>query len=709
MLVFIITIVPIIILTYTNDRILTANENDQLKGKILDASFMVTQAYKEKMRIDQTEAMVLSRDPGLIWNIKTNNRTGVKAIIDDYFSDIPVNYIVTVIDSNGTVIARSASNQNGDVTTNARLLMALRGNGSSVTDVLPTQVIIANKLWEQVNATGMTEGLAMINTEPVRDENRNVIGAVSISEVLNNNFEIVDTITNQTGVYCTIFQNDTRIATTLLDKEGNRIIGTKALPEVVLPVLFGQQTIIGTYRINNLTLYTHYEPIVNDHQNVVGMLFVGYDAAPGYLQLDRMRQQAIITGLVASLVFIIIGYLLVRTITRPIKQIASIANSIATGNLDTPVETEASGGEIGELSTAIGQMVGYMVSNIKERTNYNEAVLKGISDPMLVVDHDSRITFFNEPASALTGFSPAEALGLRVEEVTKAGDAGGIRESIRKGEAVMGFEDSIVTKDGRSAIVRGSSAPLKDADGKAIGTILLLHDITREREADERIKAQLKEKEVLLKEIHHRVKNNLQIISSLLNLQSTYIKDQQALGMFKESQNRVRSMALIHEKLYQSKDIARVDFAEYIRNLAGNLIRSYGSSPAMVKLVIDADQISLGVDTAIPCGLIINELVTNSLKYAFPDGRRGEIRVSLKRENGDGLYRLVIADNGVGLPASIEPRKTATLGLQLVTTLVDQLNGSIEIKRGNGTEFIVTFSEMKAREPPSGITKLAKE
>jgi PAS domain S-box-containing protein len=154
---------------------------------------------------------------------------------------------------------------------------------------------------------------------------------------------------------------------------------------------------------------------------------------------------------------------------------------------------------------------------------------------MLVVDRDGRITFFNEPASALTGFSTAGALGLRVEQVTRAADAGGIRESIRNNEVVMGFEDSIVTKEGRTAIVRGSSAPLKDADGKAIGTILLLHDITREREADERIKAQLKEKEVLLKEIHHRVKNNLQIISSLLNLQSTYIKDQQALSMFKES------------------------------------------------------------------------------------------------------------------------------------------------------------------------------
>jgi PAS domain S-box-containing protein len=698
-LVLIITIVPITILTYTNDRVLTENVDAQLQGKINDSSVMVSQAYMEKMKNDRTEAIVLSHDLGLISGIRSGNHTAVKSIVDSYFSDAPVNFIVTVIDSNGIVLARSATEQNGDVTTNDRLLMALRGNGSSVTDVLPAQVIIANKLWDQVNATGMTDGLALINTEPVRDENRTIIGAVSISEVLNNNFDIVDMITNQTGgVYCTIFQNDTRIATTLMDTENKRIVGTRLLPEIAIPVLYGQQNVDGIYNINNLTLYTHYEPIFNDHKEVVGMLFVGYDVMPGYQKLDEMRLQAVITGLVASVVFVIIGYLLVRTITRPIKQIVAIANSIAAGNLDTPVETEATGGEIGELSTSIRQMVGYMVTNIKERMNYNEAVLKGISDPMLVVDRDGRITFFNEPASALTGVSSAEAIGKLVGDVTKAGDSGGIQECIRTGEAVQGFEDTIVTRGGRTAIVRGSSAPLKDADGKAIGTILLLHDITREKEADERIKASLKEKEVLLKEIHHRVKNNLQIISSLLNLQSTYITDGQALGMFKESQNRVRSMALIHEKLYQSKDIARIDFAEYIRNLTGNLVRSYGFSPVMVKLIIDADHISLGVDTAIPCGLIINELVTNSLKYAFPDGRNGEIRITLKQDNGDGRYWLSISDDGRGLPESIELRKTSTLGLQLVTTLVDQLNGTIEVKRENGTEFIIRFSELKARD-----------
>ena len=220
-----------------------------------------------------------------------------------------------------------------------------------------------------------------------------------------------------------------------------------------------------------------------------------------------------------------------------------------------------------------------------------------------------------------------------------------------------------------------------------------VHERTRELEAS------LEEKEVLLKEIHHRVKNNLQVISSLLNLQSGYINDEAALQMFKESQNRVRSMALIHEKLYQSEDLARIDFAEYIRDLTNYLLRMYGTGTYRVRLIVNVEDVSLDIDTAIPCGLMVNELVSNSLKYAFPMGDRSldeqrefkaEISVDLRLDNDSNLI-LIVSDNGVGFPENLDFRETESLGLQLVNTLTEQLDGSIELDRTGGTTFKITF------------------
>ena len=217
----------------------------------------------------------------------------------------------------------------------------------------------------------------------------------------------------------------------------------------------------------------------------------------------------------------------------------------------------------------------------------------------------------------------------------------------------------------------------------------------RRRQAEEQIKASLLEKEVLLKEIHHRVKNNLQIISSLLNLQSGYIGDEQVSQMFKESQNRVRSMALIHEKLYQSENLARIDFAEYVRDLTNYLFRMYGASSYGIKLEINADDVSLDIDMAIPCGLIVNELVSNSLKYAFPieprqSESKGTIRIGLNSDN-NGKLTLIVSDNGIGLPEGLDYRKTGSLGLQLVNTLANQLEGDMELDRNGGTTFKITF------------------
>ncbi len=216
-------------------------------------------------------------------------------------------------------------------------------------------------------------------------------------------------------------------------------------------------------------------------------------------------------------------------------------------------------------------------------------------------------------------------------------------------------------------------------------------EITERVRAEERIKASLREKEVLLKEIHHRVKNNLQVISSLLYLQAKNIQGKEPPAMFQDSQSRVRAMALVHERLYQSQDLARVNFAEYVRSLANYLFRSYGVNTNVIRLKINVEDVFLGVDTAIPCGLIINELVSNSLKHAFPDGREGEIRIELRSD--DGWCILVVSDDGVGFPRDVDFRNKQSLGLQLVDTLVNQLEGIIELDGSSGTAFEITLTE----------------
>jgi two-component sensor histidine kinase/GAF domain-containing protein len=225
--------------------------------------------------------------------------------------------------------------------------------------------------------------------------------------------------------------------------------------------------------------------------------------------------------------------------------------------------------------------------------------------------------------------------------------------------------------------------------------VRLLTTVLERKMAEERVEASLTEKEIMLKEIHHRVKNNLQVISSLLNLQSGYIEDEEAVALFTESQTRVRSMALIHEQLYRSADLAHVDFAAYIQELTSYLLMSYRSQSNGVRFQIACDEVFLDVTTAIPCGLIINELASNALKHAFPNGRSGVIGVEMIQERGAGggeQYRLTIWDDGAGFPEGLDFRHTKSLGLQLVNSLTQQLGGSVTLSREKGTAFEIAFT-----------------
>jgi len=221
-------------------------------------------------------------------------------------------------------------------------------------------------------------------------------------------------------------------------------------------------------------------------------------------------------------------------------------------------------------------------------------------------------------------------------------------------------------------------------------TLAFARDITKRKRAEERINASLREKEVLLKEIHHRVKNNLQVISSLLELQSDYIIDGKSRSIFQESQDRIRSMALVHQKLYQSRDFAQINFAEYLESLASHLFFSYARNQEQIELSIDAGDLFMGIDQAIPCGLLINELVSNALKHAFPGDRKGRIAIALHADE-EGRLTLTVADNGVGLPPGLDFRDTESLGLQLVNMLANQLGGNIDLREIGGVSFTLRF------------------
>jgi len=228
-----------------------------------------------------------------------------------------------------------------------------------------------------------------------------------------------------------------------------------------------------------------------------------------------------------------------------------------------------------------------------------------------------------------------------------------------------------------------------DEKGVFIGMQGTLQDITEIKRINDELLKSLNEKELILKEIHHRVKNNLQIVSSLLRLQAESIEDKAAIGYLKMSEQRVKSMALIHQQLYRTKDLSRIDFREYIEDLCNYLFFAYDISFSRVSLQIEVDEIYFGIDTALPCGLIINELVTNAIKHAFPDYSVGSLTVKLLRM-ATGKYSLTVKDDGKGAN-KVDFEKTSTLGMELVKTLTEQLEGEIKVDVESGTEITISF------------------
>ncbi|HME00080.1 MAG TPA: histidine kinase dimerization/phosphoacceptor domain -containing protein [Terriglobia bacterium] len=313
-----------------------------------------------------------------------------------------------------------------------------------------------------------------------------------------------------------------------------------------------------------------------------------------------------------------------------------------------------------------------------------------------MTDVSGTILYANPAFSAITGYGRDEGVG-RNPRLLKSGQQDAkfyedLWSTILAGQAWHG-ELIDRRKDGTSVSVNMSIAPVRDSRGAITNFIAVVQDITVRKQAQEAIRASLHQKELLLKEIHHRVKNNLQLISSLLTLQSGSVKDKDTLGVLRESQSRVRSLALIHQKLYSSSDLAKVDFGQYVASFVMELFRMYDVDPRRITSKLDLDNVSLDVDTAIPCGLILNELVVNCLKHAFKAGQmddgQGEISIELHACEPGG-FTLTVRDNGVGLPKDLDQSRTESLGLRLIGGLAEQLRGTIEHSSGPGAVFKLT-------------------
>ncbi len=338
------------------------------------------------------------------------------------------------------------------------------------------------------------------------------------------------------------------------------------------------------------------------------------------------------------------------------------------------------------------------IQRVEESEEKYRSIVEHSRDIIFRMDAEGNYLLVSPAVEALVGYSPEEfhadrTLWCRMVPAEYLNRIDQAFEKVRSGEVPDDIEYQVRSRDGRILWVSQTTFPIKDSEGQLVAIEGTIRDITNRKRTEEQIKASLKEKEVLLKEIHHRVKNNLQVISSILDLQADYTADEQIIEIFNESKNRIRTMALVHEFLYQSKDLARIDFAEYIQNSADTLFGSYDNSDFIQLRINVEDDISLNIDEAIPCGLIINELISNSLKHAFPAGEEGKICIDFRSEKDK--YILIIDNNGVDFPKKVDFRNTESLGLQLVVDLTEQLDGTIELDRSRGTTFKITFPQIE--------------
>jgi PAS domain S-box-containing protein len=441
---------------------------------------------------------------------------------------------------------------------------------------------------------------------------------------------------------------------------------------------------------------------------------VGIPTALAYAEIERilLRDVTILTVVALLAVMAAWGYANSQ-ILSPMKALADTTRQVASGDLSARTGLSRASGELKQLARAFDDMTESLQRQRSETERSAQAlreseervrlVLDTALDAVITIDHTGAVTSWNGEAEKIFGWTRQEIAGRPLTGTIiparfQASHEHGLDRFLATNEGPVlnkRIEMTALRKNGTEFPVELAITPIR------MGTQMIfsafVRDITERKGAEELIQASLHEKQVLLKEIHHRVKNNMQVVSSLLQLQAGYLQNPQALEAFRESQARIRSMSLIHEKLYQSESLAKIDVADYLRSLVGMLFRSYSTRASTIRLDARIAPIFLSLDTAIPIGLVTHELVSNCLKYAFPDAREAVVRVEMNVV-APGQYALTVEDNGVGLPANFELEKAATLGLRLVQIFTKQVQGKLAwVSHENKTSFTLRFGDRMAK------------
>jgi len=415
------------------------------------------------------------------------------------------------------------------------------------------------------------------------------------------------------------------------------------------------------------------------------------------LLTSRAESNTRVIIIITCIAFIIaswLAYLIYHSISQPLNHLTLAAEEIGAGNLNKRIQI-GTNDELEQLGESFNKMAENLNKSMVSREYVND-IIQSMGDMLVVTNSSFEIQLVNRSTSETLQYQENDLEGSEIWSLISDQYIQNLKETIFNSQQIRSIETKFKTTAGKEIPVIISFSRLKDNSIENAGFVFVASNITAQKEAEDMLNRSLKEKEVLLAEIHHRVKNNLAVISGLLEMQVWNLpEDDKSIGALKESQLRIHSIALVHELLYQSKSLSEINFDEYINKLLKAIEQTHKNKEKFIEVVTRLDTVNLTIQKAIPASLLLNELVVNSYKHGFNGRPKGEIAVLLSES--DGTVELVIQDDGVGLPADFDPSRQTTLGMTLIKTLIQQIGGKLQVvSRGDGeigTKFIVNFKQ----------------